>query len=73
MLEQVSAELHLICEEVECLDPVLSSRGGFADVHQGTLSNGRKVAIKMGRSQDNESDIKASNINHVVGLILTFP
>ena len=73
MLEQVSAELHLICEEVECFGPVLSSRGGFADVHQGTLSNGCKVAIKMERSQNNESDIKASNIDHVVGLILIFP
>ena len=73
MLKHVLPELHSVFERVECHDPVISFRGGFANVHQGRLANGCKVAIKMERCQDNGSTIKASSIVHVRWVILTLP
>ena len=58
-------ELDLACETVEYHKPVLSFRGGYASVHQGTLANGVKVAIKTGLYQYDESTLKASNVDCV--------
>ena len=74
MLEiEVLTDLGLVCEKVEYHKPVLSFRGGYASIYEGTLANGIKVAIKTGLHQCDGSTSKASNVGYSIGRILTLP
>lgn len=45
VLKQTAMELDLI-EMIHCDNPDVFFRGGYANVHEATLVNGTKVAIK---------------------------
>ena len=68
VLEQLPGELDLT-EKIQWHESHFSFRGGYANVHQGTLSDGTKVAIKRARGQYDGS--RASGVFHVYWTELT--
>ena len=63
VLEQIAMKIDLI-EMSHCDEPHFFFQGGYANIHEATLINRLKVALKTERYQDGGS-IMASDSDHV--------